>query len=609
MKPSGASGHHPNTLPPRQCPSTPARSALQRRLPAHSPNAGDELLCLAPEPAIEVAADALIQAIERGFDGRWLACLARLRHLATATERPDCALEAYGRILPALAAAPADAERWAPTLRLLQCECLALVGDVPTAMANAQEVTLAAIPPKDPMLKCVSHQVLAAIQACDGDLTSARSHAEQAVQALSENLITPRLLRDIYRRRQMWSLQKHEAPLRGTDAETFQQWMRAHAISPPAESMPLDEALDLCAIAEALIDTPSTPAHANAAAWLLRQSRRCSAEEVTSRAWLQMARLRRARGQGRHALQNTARALQGEHHCQPRTLQNAYQLLADLLGETEQQPEQQPAQHDACALAHAWQLEVLRRSIAVRVKVLALLPASPVQEADGIDASAPIRAPNMLVLSHEISQPLASMKLLVETAIAQIQSGTRKELNSNVAAINQLGHRLSVLTTQLCQTHGQEPPCPEPIDLRKAAAEALTILRARLAHTPCVIRQRLPRVKVWAIEDHLVRVLVNLIRNAIDAMETQADRRIEISADLQQTGTVRIWVADSGPGIAKERLESVFQPFYTTKSHDLGMGLGLALSRDMVRLMEGELVATSPVAHGAVFCISLRSAS
>ncbi len=493
-------------------------------------------------------------------------------------------------------------------MQLLQCECLTLVGDIPTAMANAQEILRAAMHSDDTLLKCVSHQVLAAMQARQGDMASADSHAEQAlqvIQALPENQQDHRLLRDVCRRRKLWSLQQNGGALHPTDAETFQQSMRARAVSPPAESMPVDEALDLCAIAEALISTGSSPANTQVTSWLVRQSRRCPTEEVKSRTWLQMARLRRAHGQARRALQNTTRALQGQHHCQPGTLQQAYLLLADLLGEADQQP----AQHDARAMAHAWQLEALRWSISVRSKVLSLLPAGSAQERGEIDASAPIRAANMMVLSHEISQPLASMKLLVETTIDQIQTGSRKELSSHVAAIYQLGHRLTVLTSQLCQTHGQKPPCPEPIDLRKAAAEALTILRARLKHTPCVIRQRLPRIKVWAIEDHLVRVLVNLIRNAIDAMEAQTDRRIEISADLEQTGTVRIWVADSGPGIAKERLESVFQPFYTTKSQDLGMGLGLALSRDMVRLMEGDLVATSPVAHGAVFCISLRSAT
>jgi len=101
-------------------------------------------------------------------------------------------------------------------------------------------------------------------------------------------------------------------------------------------------------------------------------------------------------------------------------------------------------------------------------------------------------------------------------------------------------------------------------------------------------------------------VLLNLLRNALEAMDGSARREIVVSAQ-RANGGVEISVADSGPGIAPAVAERLFQPFTTTKSD--GMGIGLSICRNLAEAQGGHLRYTPGKNGGAVFSLDLPAAN
>jgi two-component system, LuxR family, sensor kinase FixL len=101
------------------------------------------------------------------------------------------------------------------------------------------------------------------------------------------------------------------------------------------------------------------------------------------------------------------------------------------------------------------------------------------------------------------------------------------------------------------------------------------------------------------------QVILNLVRNAIEAMQDVEQRELEVSTRWIDPETVEIAVKDTGPGIAPEIAENLFQPFMTTKPH--GMGVGLSISRTIVEAHGGRLWAEPNPVGGTIFHLTLKS--
>jgi signal transduction histidine kinase len=103
----------------------------------------------------------------------------------------------------------------------------------------------------------------------------------------------------------------------------------------------------------------------------------------------------------------------------------------------------------------------------------------------------------------------------------------------------------------------------------------------------------------------LQQVLVNLILNAVEAMSSAEDgaRKLSIKTDQSEAGDILLAVQDSGPGIDLQNLERVFEPFYTTKTS--GIGMGLPVCRSIINAHGGRLWATRNEPQGAVFQFTL----
>jgi PAS domain S-box-containing protein len=143
------------------------------------------------------------------------------------------------------------------------------------------------------------------------------------------------------------------------------------------------------------------------------------------------------------------------------------------------------------------------------------------------------------------------------------------------------------------------------LDLAPLIDDCLDLLRERMAKLKVNLIWQLPEgpIEVIGNDGELQQVFTNLILNALDAMQTEGDQlRVDIEGDDQW---VRVAIEDNGPGIPTDEVESVFQPFYSTKLSQGGTGLGLSISHDIVRRHGGDIQVISHPGRGSRFTVEL----
>ncbi len=206
-------------------------------------------------------------------------------------------------------------------------------------------------------------------------------------------------------------------------------------------------------------------------------------------------------------------------------------------------------------------------------------------------------------VSHELNQPLAAMKTYLAGARLLLQRSRAPEALASFQRIDDLIERMGAITRQLKSYARKGGESFEPIDIRQSVSAALAMMEPQLKRRQVRITRNIPRAPVRVLADavRLEQVLINLLRNAIDATK-QVDRpQIDI---LVSGGEVaKIVVRDNGRGV--EDLDRLFEPFYTTKAPGDGVGLGLAISSGIVGDLGGRLTARNGEAGGAVFEVEL----
>lgn len=206
-------------------------------------------------------------------------------------------------------------------------------------------------------------------------------------------------------------------------------------------------------------------------------------------------------------------------------------------------------------------------------------------------------------VSHELNQPLAAMKTYLAGARLLLRRNRPEEALSSFGRIDDLIDRMGGITRQLKSyaRKGQEEL--SPVDMGDALASSLVMMEPQLRQRQVQITRILPEQRVEVMGDRLriEQVMVNLLRNAIDATKSERDPKVEIILSAGETATLT--VRDNGPGI--EDLDSLFEPFYTTKQPGDGVGLGLAISSGIVTDLGGRLTARNGQAGGAVFEMQL----
>jgi two-component system C4-dicarboxylate transport sensor histidine kinase DctB len=206
-------------------------------------------------------------------------------------------------------------------------------------------------------------------------------------------------------------------------------------------------------------------------------------------------------------------------------------------------------------------------------------------------------------VSHELNQPLAAMKTYLAGARLLLDRRRFAEAGSSFQRIDDLIERMGAITRQLKSYARKGGDAFEPVDLRDALKGGLTIMEPQMRAMRVEIAQNLPRRPVMVLADRLrlEQVIINLLRNALDAMKDNEKREIDLL--IAEGEEAVLSVRDNGHGI--EDLETLFEPFYTTKKPGEGVGLGLAISSGIVSDLGGRLTARNPDAGGAVFEIRL----
>jgi two-component system C4-dicarboxylate transport sensor histidine kinase DctB len=206
-------------------------------------------------------------------------------------------------------------------------------------------------------------------------------------------------------------------------------------------------------------------------------------------------------------------------------------------------------------------------------------------------------------VSHELNQPLAAMKTYLAGAKLLLQRRRPDEALSSFQRIDDLIERMGAITKQLKSYARKGGTAVEPLDVRVSVSAALSMMEPQLRARRMHIETALPREPIMVEADRirLEQVLVNLLRNALDATKGTTDPQIRII--LSSGDEARITVRDNGSGIAD--LDNLFEPFYTTKAPGDGTGLGLAISSGIVSDLGGRLTARNGSSGGAVFEITL----
>jgi two-component system C4-dicarboxylate transport sensor histidine kinase DctB len=206
-------------------------------------------------------------------------------------------------------------------------------------------------------------------------------------------------------------------------------------------------------------------------------------------------------------------------------------------------------------------------------------------------------------VSHELNQPLAAMKTYLAGARLLLQRRRPDEALSSFQRIDDLIDRMGAITRQLKSYARKGGEAFEPVDVKQAISSALSMMEPQLKARFVKITRILPRGPVMVMADRirLEQVIINLLRNAIDAMKERPNPEIEILLSAGETATMT--VRDNGHGIVD--LENLFEPFYTTKKPGEGVGLGLAISSGIVNDLGGRLTARNAEGGGAVFEVQL----
>ncbi|MDT8328549.1 MAG: ATP-binding protein [Roseovarius sp.] len=202
-------------------------------------------------------------------------------------------------------------------------------------------------------------------------------------------------------------------------------------------------------------------------------------------------------------------------------------------------------------------------------------------------------------VSHELNQPLAAMKTYLAGARLLLTRNRPDEALSSFQRIDDLIERMGAITKQLKSYARQSGDTFEPVNMGDALASALAMMEPQLRLRKVRIDRTLPSepVKIMGDRVRVEQVMINLLRNAMDATENVEDATIDIL--LAAGDTAILTVRDNGTGIVN--FETLFEPFYTTKLPGDGVGLGLAISSGIVNDLGGRLTARNAVGGGAVF--------
>ncbi|WP_284618938.1 sensor histidine kinase [Aquabacterium humicola] len=209
-------------------------------------------------------------------------------------------------------------------------------------------------------------------------------------------------------------------------------------------------------------------------------------------------------------------------------------------------------------------------------------------------------------MTHELNQPLTAAKAFADNAVAFLAQGDEASARENLQHISDACSRMGQLIAQLKGFARKSDGEVGPVDLAASIRNAALLLEADYRQRGAALSiTALPSARVMGDSLRIEQVLVNLLKNALDAVAGTDERRVHLVL-ARDGGDAVITITDSGPGLAREARARLFEPFFTTKPSGQGLGLGLAISSSIVQAMGGRLAALdAPGDSGAQFELRL----
>jgi PAS domain S-box-containing protein len=212
-------------------------------------------------------------------------------------------------------------------------------------------------------------------------------------------------------------------------------------------------------------------------------------------------------------------------------------------------------------------------------------------------------------LAHEITQPIAAARNNARAALNFLvkQPPDLRELSEALGCVVGDADRAGNIIDRIRDHIKKAPPRKHRFDLNEAINEVIVLARSAIAQNGVSAQTRLTEglAPVGGDRVQLQQVILNLVLNAVEAMSAvdEGVRELLISTEQSQTNGVLVAVRDSGPGLAPDALQHLFEAFHTTKPS--GLGLGLSICRSIVEANGGRLWASANALQGAIFQFTL----
>jgi two-component system sensor histidine kinase AauS len=206
-------------------------------------------------------------------------------------------------------------------------------------------------------------------------------------------------------------------------------------------------------------------------------------------------------------------------------------------------------------------------------------------------------------IAHELNQPLAALRTLSGNTVRFLERGQLDVASTNLKTINELIDRMGRITASL-RSFARRGDDKGQASLGKAVDAALQLLGSRMENVHLQLHRDFTDVQVQIDQTRLEQILVNLIGNALDAMQSQPQPALWLEGE-EFDGKYRLRVRDNGHGIDAEARKHLFEPFFTTKPGEQGLGLGLTLSASLAAATGGHLGVEHPASGGTTFVLSL----
>ncbi|NOH79276.1 sensor histidine kinase [Vibrio sp. RE86] len=208
-------------------------------------------------------------------------------------------------------------------------------------------------------------------------------------------------------------------------------------------------------------------------------------------------------------------------------------------------------------------------------------------------------------ISHELNNPLAAIRSFADNGRRFLEKQHVERVDDNLMRISALTERMAKISNQLRSfARKSDSNDVSALDIEPVIVAAKELLapqfKANQIRLTTAIEPTLPKVRINAIQ--FEQVLINLLTNAIQALEEQSDKQITLAVTLQSE-SLQIHVDDNGPGIPFDQRTQLFEPFYTTKKN--GLGLGLSISHQIMQAMNGDLSIDQAPLGGARFTLML----